>query len=88
MSAPIDRVVFANLTTASTTTNYEGTSSISIINSGTNAISVLNSSDSYSGAVSLATGEALTIESSTGFVLPTIRITTGSGTTNVSVMYS
>tara|TARA_B100000902_G_scaffold368298_1_gene391550 strand:+ start:1485 stop:1751 length:267 start_codon:yes stop_codon:yes gene_type:complete len=88
MSAPTDRVVFANLTTATTTTNYEGTTCISIINSGDNSISVLNSSDSYSGSVKLAKGEALTIEASTGFVNPIIRITTGSGTTDVSVMYS
>ncbi len=88
MSAPEDRVVFVNLTDASTTTNYTNTTCISIINSGTNAISVLNSLDSYSGSVSLAKGEALTIEAETGFVNPTIRITTGSGTTDVSVMYS
>ena len=67
MSAPTDRVVFANLTTATTTTNYEGTTCISIINSGDNSISV---------------------EANTGFVNPIIRITTGSGTTDVSVMYS
>ena len=88
MSAPTDRVVFANLTDASTTTNYEGTTCISIINSGDNSITIVNSSDSYSGSVKLAKGEALTIEANTGFVNPIIRITTGSGTTDVSVMYS
>ena len=88
MSAPTDTITFVNITTASNTTNYENTTCISIINSGDNSISVLNSNDSYSGVVKLAKGEALTIESNTGFVNPTIRITTGSGTTDVSIMYS
>ena len=88
MSAPTDNVTFVNITTATNTTNYENTTCISIINSGENSISVLNSSDSYSGSVKLAKGEALTIEANTGFVNPIIRVTTGSGTTDVSVMYS
>lgn len=87
MAAPEERINFKNLTIASTTTNIAGTNEISIINSGANAITISNSSDSYSGEVKLSTGEALTITSGTGFSNPTIRILTGSGTCDVSVMY-
>jgi hypothetical protein len=87
MSAPTETIRFKNLTADDTATDFTNKTSVSIINSDSVAISVSNSSDSYTGTLSLGQGEAVNFEASSGFTLPTIRVSTSSGgTTNVSVI--
>jgi hypothetical protein len=55
---------------------YTDLNSISIINQGNDSINITN--DNTSGYVTLLGGQTLMITSSTGFVLPTITITSSS----------
>lgn len=87
MAVPTDRVQFQNLTVASTSTDFTNVDNITILNNGTNPISILNSSDSFTNEIKLANGEAVVINSESGFELPTIRITTSTGTCQVSIIW-
>tara|TARA_Y100001938_G_scaffold150424_1_gene241264 strand:+ start:1039 stop:1320 length:282 start_codon:yes stop_codon:yes gene_type:complete len=90
-----ESLVFKTLTTASTATTF-GTSTlgydcsiITIINNGTNAITISNGGDSFATSISLVNGQGITLEAEDiGTTLPEIRVTTGSGTTSVSVAHN
>ena len=88
MAAPIDRLTFVNLTETGTETDYVNKNYISIINNSGEAITIKNSNDGYAGVISLLDKQNMELKASAGFTLPTIRITTSSGSINVSVSYS
>jgi len=54
------------------TTTYTALNSISILNQSADALDIINVTSG--GGISLQQGQSVTITSSTGFVLPTIRL--------------
>tara|TARA_R110001599_G_scaffold171331_4_gene361965 strand:+ start:15719 stop:15997 length:279 start_codon:yes stop_codon:yes gene_type:complete len=89
-----DTIVFSTLAVASTSTTFGASTTgyaltfITIINNGTNAITIFQGSDSFVGSMSLTGGQGITFEASGNETLPEIKITTGSGTTSVSVAHN
>ena len=61
---------------------------ITIINNGTNGITILQGSDSFVGSMTLSNGQGITFEASNNETLPEMKITTGSGTTSVSIAHN
>ena len=80
MATPIDNVTLKRLTT---TTTLENKSMVSVLNShATETLTI--SSDGGSQAISLSSGQSITLSSAVGFTLPDIEIgISGSGTAEV-----
>jgi len=84
---PVDTLRFQSLTTESeTTTLNAGLYFTTIINNGTNSISIYQAGDSYSVALTIASGQGISFAAASSEVLPQMKITTGAGTTLVSVI--
>ncbi len=84
---PIDTLRFQSLTAASTSTTLNaGLYFTTIINNGANSISVFQSGDSFSVALTIASGQGISFAAASSEVLPQLKITTGTGTTLVSVI--
>tara|TARA_R110000822_G_scaffold18590_4_gene61334 strand:+ start:16928 stop:17194 length:267 start_codon:yes stop_codon:yes gene_type:complete len=87
MSLPTDPLRFQSLTAASTsTTSGANLTNCTIINNGAASISVYQIGDNYTTALTIASGQGIGFSSSDFEVLPTLKITTGAGTTLVSVI--
>tara|TARA_B110000967_G_C18646209_1_gene441016 strand:- start:342 stop:620 length:279 start_codon:yes stop_codon:yes gene_type:complete len=89
-----DTIIFKTLSVASTTTGIGVIGSgypltfATIINNGTNAITIAQASDSFVANMSLTTGQGISFQADDNGTLPEIRITTGSGTTSVSIAHN
>ena len=88
MPLPIDPLRFLSLTAASTSTTLDDNLTFcTIINNGDENVSVYQSGDSYAVAITIASGQGISFTAEQFEVLPTLKITTGTGTTLVSVIY-
>ena len=86
MSLPTDPLRFQSLTAASTSTSITNVTNCTIINNGAASISVYQIGDNYTTPLTIASGQGIGFSASDFEVLPTLKITTGAGTTLVSVI--
>jgi hypothetical protein len=80
MSTPIQNI---DLRTIATTTDYAELNSISILNQSTDTLNILDLT--HGGVIRLNQYQSVTLTSSTGFVLPTLRLDS-SGTISACVI--
>lgn len=87
MPVPIDPLRFYSLTTDSTdTTLADNLTLCTIINNGTTDIQVFQNGDSYAVGITIAAEQGISFSAASSEILPTLKITTGAATTNVSVI--
>jgi len=87
MSLPIDTLRFQSLIVASTATTLNaGLYFTTIINNGAASIEIEQSGDGFTTALTIASGQGISFSASASEVLPQMKITTGAGTTLVSVI--
>ena len=87
MSLPIDTLRFQSLTSASATTTLNaGLYFTTIINNGAASISVKQAGDSFTTALTIASGQGITFSANDSEVLPQLKIVAGAGTTLISVI--
>jgi len=93
IQAPTDTLNFTTLSVASTSTIFGASTGYAlefctIINNGDANITISNSGDAYATNMALGVGQGITFTPSNNSVLPELKITTGSGTTLVSVIHN
>ena len=87
MALPIDTLRFQSLAVAETTTTLNaGLYFTTIINNGAASIEVFQAGDGYTTALTIASGQGVSFQADSSEVLPQMKITTGAGTTLVSVI--
>jgi len=89
-----DTIIFKTLSVASTTTGFGvsvtgyALTFATIINNGTNAITIAQASDNFTAKMELTKGQGISFQADDNGTLPEIRVTTGSGTSSVSVAHN
>lgn len=89
----IDTVNFKTLTVPSTVTEIgtsfqiNGLTQLTIINNSISPITISQASDGFVETMSLVNGQGITFHATDFDVLPVMKVTSGVGTTSISIIY-